>query len=147
MLAVDGPELHPEVLSLAAGANYAAVTTLLPDGHPQTQITWIDSDGTHLLVNTPTSTQKYRNVRRDPRITVTIWNRDDPFQYAEVRGRVVETTTGEAAWAHINTLARKYFGGPYRGPSRSRAVLTVQATRQLLSRQLPGPPPGTGRTR
>jgi PPOX class probable F420-dependent enzyme len=133
MLAVEGSRLHPDVVALAAAANYAAVSTLLPDGHPQTQLTWVDTDGVHLLVNTPTGTQKYRNVRRDPRITVTIWNRDDPFQYAEVRGRVVRAITGEVAWEHINALAQKYLGARYRGPD-SRVLLAIEAGRQLFSR-------------
>src|SRR5687767_3386062 len=105
MDAVDGPDLHAETLELARGTNYAAVTTLLPGGHPQTQVTWVDTDGKHLLVNTPENTQKARNARRDPRITVTIWNAANPFQYVEVRGTVGEIRGADEAAPHINEVS------------------------------------------
>jgi PPOX class probable F420-dependent enzyme len=133
MDAVDGATLHPETLELARGANYAMISTLLPDGHPQTQVTWIDTDGEHLLVNTPAGTQKARNARRDPRVTVTIWNAANPFQYAEVRGTVTDVRDGTEAAAHIHHVSRKYFGGDYPRPD-GRVVLVVTAHRQLLAR-------------
>jgi PPOX class probable F420-dependent enzyme len=131
--AVNGPIPDPETLKLARGANFAAVTTLLPGGHPQTQITWIDTDGEHLLVNTPANTQKARNAARDPRITVTIWNAANPFQYAEVRGTVTEIRGEADAAEHINQVAHKYFGGDYPRP-QGRAVLVITPQRQLLAR-------------
>jgi PPOX class probable F420-dependent enzyme len=133
MDAVDGPALHPETLELARGANYAAVTTLLPGGHPQTQVTWIDTDGEHLLVNTPATTQKARNARRDPRITIAIWNAANPFRYVEVRGAVDEVRGADEAAPHIHAVSRKYSGGDYPRPD-GRVVLVVTAQRQLLAR-------------
>lgn len=133
MEALSGPQLHPETAELARGPNYAAVTTLLPDGQPQTQIVWIDTDGEHLLVNTPANTQKARNVRRDPRITVTVWNVSNPFQYAEVRGTVTEIRGEADAERHIHQVARKYFGGEYPRP-KGRAILVITPQRQLVAR-------------
>ena len=133
MEAVEGSQLHPETIELARGANYAAVASLLADGRPQNQITWIDTDGEHLLVNTPARTQKARNARRDPRITIVIWKADNPFQYFEVRGRVTEIRDADAAAAHIHTVSRKYFGGDYPRPD-DRAILVITADRQLLAR-------------
>ncbi|HEX6255653.1 MAG TPA: TIGR03618 family F420-dependent PPOX class oxidoreductase [Euzebyales bacterium] len=134
METIDGPDLHAEVRTLASGRNFAAVATLLPDGQPQNQLTWIDTDGTHLLVNTPASTQKRRNVARDARITIAVWNRDNPFQYAEVRGDVVDTIDGEQAWQHINTVARRHGGDGYGMPRHDRVVLVIRPRRQLLAR-------------
>ncbi len=134
METIDGPDLHAEVRELAAGRNFAAVATLLPDGRPQNQLTWIDTDGTHLLVNTPVSTQKRRNVARDPRITIAVWNRDNPFQYAEIRGDVVDTIEGEQAWEHIDQVARRYGGDGYGLPRHDRVVLVIRPRRQLLAR-------------
>jgi PPOX class probable F420-dependent enzyme len=131
--AVDGPQLLAEVQSLARAANFAAVTTLLPGGQPQTQITWVDADGDHLLVNTVPFSQKYRNIRRDPRVTVLIWDREDPERYAEVRGRVLSLVTGSAAVEHVDRLAHRYLGGSYRGPAQ-RVVLRIEPIRQLVRR-------------
>jgi PPOX class probable F420-dependent enzyme len=130
---VDGTELHEDVRVLAHAANFAAVTTLLHDGRPQTQMTWVDVDDTHLLINTLPFTQKYRNSQRDQRITVLIWDRQDPEHYVEVRGHVDETVGGQAAVDHADRLAKRYVGMPYRGPTQ-RVVLRVQPSRQVVRR-------------
>jgi hypothetical protein len=83
---VDGPELHEDVCAMVRAANFAAVSTLLRDGQPQTQVTWVDVDDTHLLINTLPLTQKYRNSQRDRRITVLVWDRQDPEHYVESAG-------------------------------------------------------------
>ena len=57
--------LHPKVIELARGDNFGALTTLLPDGHPQTQVMWVDADDEHLLINTEVHRQKFTNVERD----------------------------------------------------------------------------------
>jgi PPOX class probable F420-dependent enzyme len=103
------------VRALAEAPNFAAFTTLLPDGMPMTHVMWVDADDTHVLINTEVGRQKYRNVERDPRVVVTVVDQDNPYRYAEVRGRVVERVTGPAARAHIDTLSRKYRGADYDG--------------------------------
>jgi PPOX class probable F420-dependent enzyme len=115
--------LHPKVIELASGENFAALTTLLPDGHPQTQVMWVDADGDHLLINTEVHRQKFRNVERDPRVTLTIWDKEDPYTFVEVRGEVVEKAKGSEARRHIDELSHKYHGKPYGTPIRSERVM------------------------
>ena len=67
--------LDEDVIRLAKGKNLATVVTLMPGGQPQALLTWIDTDGEHLLVNTEPQRQKARNVARDPRVTVLIRGR------------------------------------------------------------------------
>lgn len=132
---MDGPELAALTIELAKAPNVAAFTSMLPDGHPQTQPTWIDTDGDHLLVNTEVGHQKFRNVDRDPRVTVLIVDRADPFRYAEVRGRVVSTVRGEAARAHVDEVADVYTGGTsgYGRPiATERVVLVIEPHRQVV---------------
>jgi PPOX class probable F420-dependent enzyme len=86
--------LHQKVVELARGKNFAALTTLLPDGHPQTQVMWVDADDDHLLINTEVHRQKFKNVERDPRVTLTIWDMEDPYRFVEVRGEVVGEVKG-----------------------------------------------------
>jgi PPOX class probable F420-dependent enzyme len=126
-------DLHPVVLELARGQNFGAITTLLPDGHPQTQVMWVDADGDHLLVNTEVHRQKFRNVERDPRVTLMIWDREDPYRFVEVRGEVVETVKGPEAREHIDELSHKYRGRPYQTQVRSeRVVLRIAPLRQVV---------------
>ena len=123
--------LDEDAQRLAKGRNLATVVTLMPDGQPQALLTWIDTDGEHLLVNTEPQRQRSKNVARDPRITVLIHSADNPFDWAEVRGRVVETIGGQEARDHIDELSRKYMGTDYGNPigPQGRIVLKVAATK------------------
>jgi PPOX class probable F420-dependent enzyme len=127
--------LDPEVQRLATGQNYATVVTLMPDGTPQAQITWVDADADHLLVNTTSARQRARNLRRDPRITVLIRSETDPYDFAEVRGTVVEFVGGDEAARHIDVLARKYDGHDFTGSRDDRVILRISPSRQISHRQ------------
>jgi PPOX class probable F420-dependent enzyme len=111
---------------LARDKNFAALTTLMPDGQPSTQVMWVDADDDHVLINTEVHRQKFRNIGRDPRVTVTVIDAADPYRYAEIRGRVASTVTGPEARAHIDALAEKYTGKPY-GPqiTSERVILRI----------------------
>jgi len=132
--------LDEDVTRLARGKNLATVVTLMPNGQPQALLTWVDTDGEHVLVNTEPQRQRARNVARDPRITVLIRREDDPYDWAEVRGHVVETVTGDEARQHIDELARKYTGQDYAAPvgPHGRVILKIAAdkvnTPRLLGR-------------
>jgi PPOX class probable F420-dependent enzyme len=122
--------LDQTVRDLASGPNFAAFTTLMPSGHPQTHVMWVGCDDDHVLINTEVHRQKYRNVTADPRVTVTIIDAGNPYHYAEVRGRVVGTITGERARAHIDELSMKYRGAPYAAAIKSeRVVLQIEPER------------------
>jgi PPOX class probable F420-dependent enzyme len=118
--------LPNDVVRLAKGDNLATVVTLMPDGRPQAQYTWIDTDGEHLLVNTEPQRQRYRNLQRDPRITVLLLG-DNPWDWAEVRGHLVEAVHGQEARDHIDELSRKYVGTDYRNPigPQGRVILKI----------------------
>jgi PPOX class probable F420-dependent enzyme len=130
----SSPELHPVTLQYAREPNYAAVTTMMPDGLPQTQLVWIGTDGECLLVNTEVHRQKYLNVERDPRVTVNIRKEEDPYAYAEVRGEVVETVWGQRARDHIDELCEKYHGKPYPPDDikTERVILRITPRRQTI---------------
>ena len=119
--------LDEDVTRLAKGKNLATVVTLMPNGQPQAQLTWVDTDGEHVLVNTEPQRQRARNVARDPRITVLIRGEGDAYDWAEVRGHVAETVTGDEARTHIDELARKYTGKDYAAPigPQGRVILKV----------------------
>ena len=125
--------LEEGVRQLAKGRNFAAFTTLLRDGHPMTHVMWVDCDDEHILINTEAHRQKARNVRRDPRVTVTIWDVADPYRYAEVRGEVVDIVAGPEARAHIDELSMKYHGHEYRNRIQSeRLLVRIKPFRQVL---------------
>lgn len=118
---------------LASGTNFAVISTLMPDGRPQTQVMWVDYDEGRILLNTEVHRQKYRNLQRDPRVTVTIWEMTNPYAYVEVRGIVEEFIRGPAALEHIDRLALKYTGSPFRreGITSERVILRIKPERQV----------------
>ena|SRR5688572_12005305 len=127
--------LSEKTRQLAEAANHAVLTTLFPSGGPQTNVVWIDHDGENLLVNSETERQKVRNVRRDPRVAVLVFDPADMDNWVEVRGRVVEIVEGEEARRHIDDLAQKYLGVPdYPTPIRSpRVILKIAPDRENIS--------------
>jgi PPOX class probable F420-dependent enzyme len=105
------------------------LTTLMPDGSPQLTETWVDTDGTHVIINSVQGSQKVRNIERDPRVAVAVSDPSNPSRYYAVRGRVVNVTT-EGGAEHIETLAQRYLGGPYPwygGHDQVRVILTITA--------------------
>jgi len=123
--------IDADLKALAQGKNFAALTTILPSGHPQTQIMWVGADDEHVLINTEAGRQKFRNVEADPRVTVTVFNNDNPYQYVEARGKVVGTVGGDEARAHIDELSQKYMGAPYGNPigPEGRVILKIEVER------------------
>ena len=83
--------------------------TLMPDGAPHVTQVWLDSDGTHILVNTVASHQKVKNVRRDPRVAINVHDPAQPYRIANKRGKVVEMTPAGAD-EHIDVHTKKYLG-------------------------------------
>jgi PPOX class probable F420-dependent enzyme len=130
--------LDDDTVRLAQGKNLATVVTLMPDGQPQALLTWVDSDGEYLLVNTEPQRQRAKNVSRDPRITVLIHSDSDPWDWSEVRGHVVEQVNGSEAREHIDKLSRKYVGTDYRNPigPQGRVILKIAADKVNTPRSL-----------
>jgi len=86
---------------------------VLPSGNLQTQYIWVSTDGERLVVNTEVHRQKFKNIERDPTVTLTIRDEQNPYRYAEARGEVVEKVRGQEARDHINELSQKYHSEDY----------------------------------
>lgn len=119
------PEKYRDLFNKRA---FASLTTLMPDGGPQTTPVWVDVDGDHVIFNSAKGRQKDKNVRRDPRVAMAIIDPDNPYRYLEVRGKVTEITE-DGADEHINKMAKKYLGQdkyPYRQPGEVRVMYKVR---------------------
>ncbi|MHB8191570.1 MAG: pyridoxamine 5'-phosphate oxidase family protein [Ferrimicrobium sp.] len=123
--------LDPLLRELARDANFAAFTTQLRNGFPQTSIMWVDCDDDHILINTEVGRKKYTNVLANPKVNVLVWDRTNPYRYIEVRGEVVKRIEGAKARSHIDTLSTKYTGKAYGLPIKTaRVLLLIQPLRQ-----------------
>lgn len=92
-------KLPDAVRILFEGPNYAHIATVLPDGGPHSVPLWIGLEGDRLAFLTQPGSRKARNVERDPRVAISVTDRDRPNAMAQVRGRVTERLEGEVSGA------------------------------------------------
>jgi PPOX class probable F420-dependent enzyme len=114
---------------LLKGKNFCHVATLRADGSVHGVPVWVDVQDGRPVLNTAEGRVWPRNLERDPRITLTIPNSENPYEYVELRGRVAERTH-EGADEHIDQLAKKYMGVesyPLRQPGEQRLIIRVEA--------------------
>jgi len=120
--------ITPEVAKLLEEKNFAFIATLMNDGSPQITPTWVDLEQNTILINTAEGRVKHKNVSRDPRVAVSVFDHNNPYNMVSIRGRVIEQTRSGAD-EHIDKLAKKYFGVdkyPFRSPSETRVILKIK---------------------
>lgn len=103
-MAVPIPESHAGLLQTAV---HGVLTTMMPDGMPQSSIIWVDYDGEYVLVNTTLERRKGRNMRADPHVSVLVIDPENSSRWIEVRGRVAKITQ-DSAEAHADKLTQRY---------------------------------------
>ena len=106
-MAVVVPDTHRELFCEPV---HGVLTTMMPDGTPQSSIVWVDYDGEYVLINTTLERQKGRNMRANPKVAILIIDPKDSSHWLEVRGRVRELTT-DGAEAHADKLTQRYCPG------------------------------------
>ena len=120
--------LTDEQIKILKDKNFAFMATLMPDGRPQVSPVWVEYDGEHVIINSEVKRLKVRNLKRDPRISIAVAKTDNPYEYVEIRGKVVDMTT-EGASEGIDMLAKKYLGQdkyPYNQPGDQRVILKIE---------------------
>jgi PPOX class probable F420-dependent enzyme len=86
---------------------HGVLTTIMPDGTPQSSIVWVDYDGEYVLINTTLERQKGRNMQANPKVTILVIDPKDSSRWIEVRGHVIEMTQS-CAESHADTLTQRY---------------------------------------
>jgi PPOX class probable F420-dependent enzyme len=102
-------KLDSNAIRLIEGKNFGHLATLMPDGSPHVTPMWVDHEGDLILLNTAMGRVKQKNVTKDPRVTISIIDQNNPYDRVILAGRVVAQTF-EGADAHIDKLAKKYTG-------------------------------------
>jgi PPOX class probable F420-dependent enzyme len=92
--------------------NFWHLATVGPDGAPQVSPMWADLEGEHVMVNTSIGRVKERNLRRNPWVSLSHHDPENPYDRVEIRGRVVRFVEGEEAERAMDRLTRKYIGQP-----------------------------------
>jgi PPOX class probable F420-dependent enzyme len=118
---------------LRAPTNVCVISTLAAAGGIHARAVWVDTDGDHVLLNTVVGRVWEQDVARQPVVACTIVNAANPYEFASIEGRVVETSTEEGA-THIDALARKYLGVatyPFHNEQETRVRITIAPDRVL----------------
>lgn len=111
---------------LLSSTALASVATIGPNGEPQVNPVWFGWDGALLRFGVTLNRQKYRNLLKNPRISLSIVDPTNPFRYLEIRGEVIRFEPDPDS-TFVNSLAKKYLGldeFPY--PYSERVAVVVQ---------------------
>lgn len=131
------PAISEEGKKLLEAPNLAHLATMDPDGCPHVTPVWIDTDGDDIVFNTADGRQKVRNLRRDPRCSISVVDPQNPYNVLVIQGRAVEITE-EGADEHIDKLAKKYLGAdtyPFRKPEEKRLKVRIRPDDLLMEPQ------------
>jgi PPOX class probable F420-dependent enzyme len=128
MMAAKIPEQFKDLFEKKAFANLA---TLMPDGAPQVTPVWCDLEGSNIRINSAKGRVKDKNMRRNKKVALSIFDPDNPYRHLAVQGEVVEITE-QGADTHIDALAKKYLGKdkyPFRQPGEVRVMYKIRPDR------------------
>lgn len=115
-----------------AAPNFWYVATVHPDGSPHVSPMWVDVEGDYILFNTAVGRVKEENLRRDPRVSLSSVDVDNPYDRIVIHGRVVEFVEGDEADRCMDRLAKKYVGTDrfeWRIPGERRVKILIEPTR------------------
>lgn len=124
--------LNEKQAKLFLDKNLGAVATIREDGTPHVTPVWVDYDGKDVLFNTAAPRAKWKNLKRDPRVTVEVHSLEDPYEYVMVSGTAELEEDEEAANRHIDKMSLKYRGIPtYQShrPGERRVIVRVKPER------------------
>jgi PPOX class probable F420-dependent enzyme len=122
-------KLSEKAKKLIDGKNFAIVATLMPDGSPQAATVWVDREGDTIILNAAVSRQRTRNLKRDPRIAIAIFDINNPYSTVSIRGKAVGITE-KGGEEHIDKMNMKYNGSPKypnHNPKDPRVLIRVEA--------------------
>ena len=125
-----------EVKTLIDGPNFAHLATLMPDGSPQSVPVWVGREREHLLICTSENSLKAKNMRRDPRVALSIIDFHDPYREVQLRGRVVERRPDDDC-KYIDAISRKYTAKPFPFREPEGRVALVVAIEKARFTKLP----------
>jgi PPOX class probable F420-dependent enzyme len=123
-------ELPQGARDLLDGPNFAHMATLMADGSPHVIAIWAGRDGDRVMTYTGgADSLKARNLRRDPRVSISMVAQDNPYKKMHLRGRVVEFRTGPEARAVMDGFGVKYTGKPFPFPTPDGVLFVIEPER------------------
>ncbi|HME03446.1 MAG TPA: TIGR03618 family F420-dependent PPOX class oxidoreductase [Solirubrobacteraceae bacterium] len=115
-----------EIRSLLEQPVFVHLSTLRADGSPRNWVVWVALEGDQVLVCTDDSGWKAKDMRRDPRVALSVVDPANPYRMVALQGRVSEVRSDEDC-RYMDPIAIKYTGAPFpfRGPGRVCFVIAI----------------------
>ena len=127
-------KLEGRARELLEQPNFVAVATVDDDGVPDVKVVWADVDNGHVVLNSAEGRKWPERLRSQGRVTITVVNHENPYEYAVIKGRLAEDTH-DGADDNIDALAKKYLGKdeyPFRQPGEQRVLFRIEPERVKL---------------
>ena len=113
---------------LLEAPNFSMTATIRKDGTPHVVPTWVDVEDNQVVLNSAEGRAWPTNLRRDNRVTLTVPDKDNPYEYVEIRGHLAGESHNDAD-EHIDAMAKKYLGQdkyPFKQPGEQRVVFRIE---------------------
>ena len=120
--------MDPKVENLFEGKNLVFIATINPDGSPQLTPVWGNYSNDHILINTAEGRVKHKNVKKDPRVAISVVDNDNPLNMTTIRGKVIEIIP-DYDYLHINKLTKQYMGiteYPFKRKNEKRIIFKIE---------------------
>ncbi len=124
-------KLNGKAVALLKDKNFVTIATVNKGGSPHATTVWVDTDGKNVLVNTAIGRVKDKNMKRDARVGIAVFDINNPYVRVHLDGKVIKTITGRKAEDHISLLSKKYTGvTPYKksNPTEKRIIYVIEPT-------------------
>jgi PPOX class probable F420-dependent enzyme len=127
-MAIRIPDAVRELLD---APNYVHLSTLRADGSPRNWVVWVGLEGDRILICTSETVWKAKDMRRDPRVAMSVADAANPYRMASLQGRVVGIRPDEGC-RYMDPISVKYTGAPFpsRGADRVCFVIAVENAAQ-----------------
>ena len=130
--------MEQNAIDLFRDKNLVFVATIMRDGSPQLSPVWANYEDGHILINTAEGRIKHKNVKRDPRVAVSVVSKNNPLDMTTIRGRV-EKILPDYEYKHADILTKQYMGidhYPFKRPDERRIVLKIKPERVFILPEL-----------
>lgn len=117
-----------DVRALLDAPNYVHLASLRADGSPRNHVVWVGLEGDNVLVCTSDFTWKAKDMRRDPRVALSVVDLANPYRMAMLQGHVIEERPDEDC-RYMDPISVKYTGAPFPGRGPDRVCFVIAVTR------------------
>ena len=121
-------DIPAELVDLLTGSTLGHVTVITPAGALMTHVMWVDYDDGRVLTSSRVGSAKGKALRADPRVSISVVDRANPWRWVTVSGRVIEIRP-DTGLVFIDKMSRRYTGRDYMMRDMEREIFVIEPDR------------------